>query len=242
MWGFGTVYLAIGLAAGIALALETTRTPAPDRSVSETGDRRRFSLILTNRTMHAATAISAMSVTMSSLRTTLLPLYAQELGLGPGAIGPLFSLQSGASLVTRPFLSSASTRFGRRRLLYVGATMIGFGLGLIPITDAFAVWVIASAVFGVGSGLVQPLAVVLVLAGTEDRLQHLALSVWLTSNRAVMLVSPLLYSLFWVRLGVRASFLGPSAVFLGAAYAAFKLWESEIEGRTVGGGRTTKDG
>lgn len=229
LWGFDRLYLMIGLMGLVGFLLELARSPHDSKTVPQRIEGALYLPVIRNRSVHVAMAISAMTVIMSSLRSTLFPLYAQQVGLGPAAVGQFFSLQSGASLLTRPFLSSICVRFGRRNVLRTGTILIAVAGGVVPFVGSYGLLAATSLVYGIGFGLVQPLALVLLLAGTEGYLQHLAMSVWLTSNRVVMLISPLALSALWVRSGVTTPFLLVAGIFAIGACLAFNIWKSTIQ-------------
>jgi len=83
----------------------------------------------------------------------VLPSYAKTFGVGYDAVGLLISAFSFARLVSDPFVGRYIDRYGERRMVVLGAVIVGVSSVASALAPTFALLVILRAVGGVGSAL-----------------------------------------------------------------------------------------
>lgn len=79
--------------------------------------------------------------------SVVLGLYLAAIGLDAVAIGAIFTAALAGGAVMTIALTTIADRLGRRRVLVVGATLMGLAGAILPTTDA-VVWMMAAAVVG----------------------------------------------------------------------------------------------
>ncbi|MEO8716482.1 MAG: MFS transporter [Acetobacteraceae bacterium] len=85
-----------------------------------------------------------------------MPLYALSVNITVGQIDLIFGAQGVASIVSRPFLGKAADRVGRRPFIMAGVALCAGVLVAIPYPRGFLPLLGASALFGLGTGMVTP--------------------------------------------------------------------------------------
>jgi MFS family permease len=96
-----------------------------------------------------------------------LPLYGVSVGLHPGEVGLLFTVQAGTSFVSKPIMGRVSDRVGRQPLIMIGLlTCAGTFVG-ISLVSVFSVLLILSAGFGFGEAVVTSSSAALVADSSE---------------------------------------------------------------------------
>jgi len=153
-----------------------------------------------------------------SIKSSFYPLYLQSVGLSKSSIGLVFSCLGAGSLVVRPLVGAAASRFGRKRVLLRAVMVATVAIGVIPFLTRFAPLAVAAVITGMAWGFTQPLTMSLVAGGVGPTERGLALSVRMTSNRLAEVTSPLLFATLVAVAGLRSAF------FLSAAALAVGVW------------------
>ena len=84
-----------------------------------------------------------------------LPLYGLTVGLNPGEVGLLFSVQAGTSFFSKPIMGRVSDRVGRQPLIMIGLLICAITFVCMPHVSIFAVMLLLSAGFGFGAAVVS---------------------------------------------------------------------------------------
>ncbi len=153
-----------------------------------------------------------------SIKSSFYPLYLQSVGLSKSSIGLVFSCLGAGSLVVRPLVGAAASRFGRKRLLLRAVMVATVAIGVIPFLTRFAPLAVAAVITGMAWGFTQPLTMSLVAGSVGPTERGLALSVRMTSNRLAEVTSPILFATLVAVSGLRSAF------FLSAAALAVGVW------------------
>lgn len=101
--------------------------------------------------------IAAMPTIHGAARGTVLnfiALYGASIGFG--RIGPFFLAFSAAAIITRLGLGDLSDRYGRKRVIFPSAILIGLNLLWIAGLHSYWAFVISGFVAGLGQGLIFP--------------------------------------------------------------------------------------
>src|SRR5690606_14117953 len=116
--------------------------------------------------------------------------------ISPVVIGVLVSLRAGVSMVIRPFMASIiSAAGGRVNTVLLSLVTLSAGIAFMGVTEQVLVMGMLAVLVGVGSGLTQPLSMV-ILAEAVNRAQRSgALGMRLMANRAIHFFAPLMFGL-----------------------------------------------
>lgn len=87
----------------------------------------------------------------SGFKNTIIPLYADSIGLGVGVIGLLLSIAAVIHLVTTPKIASLSDRYGRKRFLLAGITASVFAALLFIFSNSLISLIAVSILLGFGT-------------------------------------------------------------------------------------------
>jgi len=153
-----------------------------------------------------------------SIKSSFYPLYLQSVGLSKSSIGLVFSCLGAGSLVVRPLVGAAASRFGRKRVLLRAVMVATVAIGVIPFLTRFAPLAVAALITGMAWGFTQPLTMSLVAGSVGRSERGLALSVRMTSNRLAEVTSPILFATLVAVAGLRSAF------FLSAVALAAGVW------------------
>jgi MFS family permease len=91
--------------------------------------------------------------TVRSLRTSLLPLWAESVGLSPEQVSLLFAVASGVDVALFYPAGLAMDRYGRTGVAVAVAATISLGVLLLPLATGFATVLAVAVVMAVGNGL-----------------------------------------------------------------------------------------
>jgi MFS family permease len=98
-----------------------------------------------------------------------LPLYGVSVGLNPGEVGLLFTVQAGTSFFSKPIMGRISDRIGRQPLIIAGLLICAGTFICMPQASMFTVLLILSAGFGFGEAVVSSSSSALVADSSEYR-------------------------------------------------------------------------
>lgn len=198
------------VAAGLALTLVLlTRSrlpgPSPDAAsgapISVRSDLRDRPVVLI-----AIGGSGAVLFTMAA-HQAFYPVVLDGLGVTAGTIGMILAVRAAAAIAVRPFLAAFIRLSGSRAAVY-GAALAACGLGIaVPLLPApIALAVTASFLLGVGSGVAQPLSMVLLVDHVPAERHGSLLGVRMAFNYGGM-------GLASVTVGTALTLLGPVAAF-----------------------------
>jgi len=168
-----------------------------------------------------AMAISLIVLIVMQLRSSFYPIFMESaMGLSTSRIGVLLSTAALFGMVIQPFLDRIIARWGRRLVLGFALTCAGLGIGLVPLVPGFWGLMILAATAGMGTGLSQPITMVMVADSTSDEERGLAMGLRLTANRVALFVGPLLSGVLVRLVGMPATFMFGGAILLGTTALA----------------------
>jgi MFS family permease len=96
-----------------------------------------------------------------------LPLYGVSVGLNPGEVGLLFTVQALTSLVSKPIMGRVSDSVGRQPLIIIGLVICAATFVCIPQVSMFWLLLALSAGFGFGEAVVSSSSSALVADSSE---------------------------------------------------------------------------
>ncbi|ASW54155.1 MFS transporter [Plantactinospora sp. KBS50] len=177
--------------------------PRPDPGVRPPPVHRAAGALVRIPGMWPALAAGGVVLAALDLLQVFLPVWAQDRGVSPTAVGALLALRAGATLLARLLAARMVRRIGRRAGMVGSILAAGAGLALVPLVDPAGA-VAVMVVLGVGLGMAQPLSMGWVVELAAPGTQGSALGLRLSANRLAQTVVPL---------GVGVAAAGPSAVF-----------------------------
>ena len=215
----GTTTQALLVATGILVlatvcgaVADASRGPAAARTASRRGSVR---TIVRTRGVPAGIFASIAVLAAADVFTAYMPVIGAENDIGPRAIGLLLALRAAASIAARLGIGATVRRFGRSRLIAIGAVTAAAALVAMTMTDEVWQLAVLSVAAGFAMGFGQPLSMTLVVQRVPTSARSTALAVRLTGNRIGQVAVP-------AAAGIVAGRAGAGSVFwlLGALLTA----------------------
>ncbi len=209
--GSALTFIVTGAIAGLALisGFGLTGSARAGHSVERSmmGFRAQLRLARENPGVQISIALTVSVIFVLGAYGTFLPVYLESLSVSATDIGMLLSLRALSAMAIRPFMPTAiQVMGGRVRAMLISATAAALGLMLTGWMESMVLLGILGVLIGIGSGVSQPLSMV-VLAETVPLAQRSgALGMRLMANRAVQFLAP-------VSLGLLAEVLPYSVTF-----------------------------
>jgi MFS family permease len=114
-----------------------------------------FAVVARNRKVLITSATDGAKMIANGALMAFLPLYGLMVGLNPGEVGLLFSVQAGTSFFSKPIMGRVSDRVGRQPLIIVGLLICAATFVCMPHVSIFALLLLLSAGFGFGEAVVS---------------------------------------------------------------------------------------
>ncbi len=173
--GFSTAFVTAGVFGCIAVVIfySLHLTPPPPR-MHEKGLApvlaemwKGFSAVARNRKVLITSSTDAAKMIANGALMAFLPLYGVSVGLNPGEVGLLFTVQALTSFFSKPIMGRVSDQVGRQPLIMLGLLICAGTFVCIPHISAFAVLLLLSAGFGFGEAVVSSSSSALVADSSE---------------------------------------------------------------------------
>ena len=114
-----------------------------------------FAIVARNRKVLITSATDGAKMIANGALMAFLPLYGLTVGLNPGEVGLLFSVQAGTSFFSKPIMGRVSDRVGRQPLIIIGLLICAATFVCMPHVSIFAGLLLLSAGFGFGEAVVS---------------------------------------------------------------------------------------
>jgi MFS transporter, DHA1 family, multidrug resistance protein len=114
-----------------------------------------FTIVARNHKVLITSATDGAKMIANGALMAFLPLYGLTVGLNPGEVGLLFSVQAGTSFFSKPIMGRVSDRVGRQPLIIIGLLICAATFVCMPHVSIFAVLLLLSAGFGFGEAVVS---------------------------------------------------------------------------------------
>jgi MFS family permease len=163
-------------------------------------------------TIAACLAISGGVHVVVYLLNATLPLHLVGIGGSKTQVGLLFAVSTAVSMVLRPLVGGWVDRFGARRVMLPGATVLLATLLLLPLAATPAAYVALMAGLGCGNGVLATAAGVLVAQASPAARRGEALSVYFLVTALSFAAGPPLGLALYARGGIRPCFVAALAV------------------------------
>ena len=153
----GTTTQALLVATGILVlatvcgaVADASRGPAAARTASRRGSVR---TIVRTRGVPAGIFASIAVLAAADVFTAYMPVIGAENDIGPRAIGLLLALRAAASIAARLGIGATVRRFGRSRLIAIGAVIAAAALVAMTMTDEVWQLAVLSVAAGIRDGI-----------------------------------------------------------------------------------------
>jgi len=233
VWGFSTAYLVLAVLPLISVLIasrvelaggETVAASAKSNFKSSLG---LLKLISLRRVM----VLNLLIVASWDLHGFALPILGHERGFSATEIGAIFAAYGGASLIARGVLPFVAERFAHQYLPLAAMVLLVLLFAVYPLLPLPWLMMLASALFGVIVGIVQPTIMLLLHESVPDKRYGEALAIRSMCNQASITVLPLLYGVFGVFMGVATMFWLMAVLLSAGVVAAIKLITQNNNGR-----------
>ncbi len=145
---------------------------------------------------------------------TFVEFSKERIGLPVRLSGVLFAYMGGVSIVTQGGLvGPAVRRCGEAWTSRVGALLMLFGMGYIPYTTTIEGVALATTIFSLGSGFIQPTLNALISRAVGPQEQGTVLGLSQSLGALSRAIGPLLGTSLWTLLGYAAPFRLASLTF-----------------------------
>jgi MFS family permease len=222
--GFSTAFITAGLFGCVAIVLfYSLQLPSPPPRVHEKGLPsvwaemwKGFNVVARNRRVLMTSSTDAAKMIANGALMAFLPLYGVSVGLNPGEVGLLFTVQSLTSFISKPIMGRVSDRVGRQPLIVLGLLLCAATFVCIPFTAGLAVLLVLSAGFGFGEAVVSSSSSALVADSSEFKTLGAGMGMQGTIGDIGHASGPLLAGLLIANM----SYAGAFAIIAGLQVAA----------------------
>ena len=196
--GRGNVFLVMALFAVLA-ALAGLRLTGQARermaiTRKQAGFRAQWALMKANRGVQLSVLVTVLGMFALGVYGSYLPVYLESLAMTPVVIGVLVSLRAGVSMLIRPFMARMiALAGGRENTVLLSLGTLAAGIGLLGLFEHMVLLGLLAVLVGIGSGLTQPLSMVILAESVEREKRSGALGMRLMANRAIHFLAPLMF-------------------------------------------------
>ncbi|TPW23537.1 MULTISPECIES: MFS transporter [Marinobacter] len=193
----------------------------------QAGFRAQWQLVGSNRGVQLSILVTVLGMFALGVYGSYLPVYLESLAISPLIIGVLVSLRAGVSMLVRPFMARIIALAGGRVptvLLSLGT--LAAGLAFLGASEQLLLMAALAMLVGIGSGLTQPLSMVILAESVERERRAGALGMRLMANRAVHFLAPLFFGLLLELSGFTLAFAASGILIGFALIVAHRLFSS----------------
>ncbi len=173
--GFPTAFVTAGVFGCIAMLLFYTLhldVSVPERKEQGTAVVlaemwKGFAAVAKNNKVLITSMTDAAKMIANGALMAFLPLYGVAVGLNPGEVGLLFTVQAFTSFFSKPIMGRISDRVGRQPLIVLGLVICAGTFVCIPHVLMFPVLLLLSSGFGFGEAVVSSSSSALVADSSE---------------------------------------------------------------------------
>jgi MFS transporter, DHA1 family, multidrug resistance protein len=173
--GFSTAFTAAGIFGCIGMVLFYTLhldVSVPQRREQGTAVVlsemwKGFAAVAKNTKVLTTSVTDAAKMIANGALMAFLPLYGISVGLNPGEVGVLFTVQAFTSFFSKPIMGRISDRVGRQPLIVLGLIICAGTFVCMPQVSMFSVLLLLSAGFGFGEAVVSSSSSALVADSSE---------------------------------------------------------------------------
>ncbi len=153
-----------------------------------------------------------------------LPIYLEELTFSATLIGVLVSLRALAAMLIRLIMPQViSALGGRSRTMVVSVAAVALGLSWTGMSESVWMLSLLAILIGLGSGISQPLSMVILTEHVRPEQRSSALGMRLMGNRGAQVLAPLLLGFIAELAGFTLTFLLAGAMLLVVLVVVVRL-------------------
>ena len=223
--GFSTAFVAAGVFGCIAMVLFYSLhldVSVPQRREQGTAVVlaemwKGFAAVAKNNKVLITSMTDAAKMIANGALMAFLPLYGVAVGLNPGEVGTLFTVQAFTSFFSKPIMGRISDRVGRQPLIVLGLLICAGTFVCIPHVSMFSVMLLLSAGFGFGEAVVSSSSSALVADSSEFKTLGAGMGMQGTIMDIGHASGPLLAGLLIARMSYGSAFMIIAGIQLAAA-------------------------
>lgn len=205
---FGIMLLIALICLGSGSALTRQERVVEHFPISSIGYSAQGRLLLENSGVQLSIIVTVAVIFALSAYGNFLPVYLKELSFSATAIGWLVSLRALSAMLIRPFTSAMTGLVGgRARTMAFCVVIVAVGVMCIGFTKSPAVLILLAMLIGLGSGISQPLSLVVLSDHVHVNQRPGALGMRLMSNRGAQFLAPVLFGILVQATGFAMTFL-----------------------------------
>lgn len=188
------------------------------------GYRAQVSLLRDNVGVQMSIAVTVAVLFAMGAHAAFLPVYLEELTFSATLIGILISLRAFSSMLIRPVMPQV-IRALRGRTNAVIASMVAVAMGVMwtGMTGSVVALSVLAILVGLGSGISQPLSMVLLAEHVTAEQRSSALAMRLMGNRGAQVSAPLVLGIIAELVGFTLTFLFTGIALLGVLMVVLRL-------------------
>ncbi|MDC8449843.1 MAG: MFS transporter [Nitrospira sp.] len=176
-----------------------------------------FAAVAQNKKVLITSVTDAAKMIANGALMAFLPLYGVSVGLNPGEVGILFTVQAFTSFFSKPIMGRISDRVGRQPLIILGLFICAATFVCIPHVSMFPVLLLLSAGFGFGEAVVSSSSSALVADSSEFKTLGAGMGMQGTIMDIGHASGPLLAGLLIARMSYGGAFMAIAGVQVAAA-------------------------
>jgi len=221
----GIAIVGLGLGASVLFVRETRGHVELESTTSDVGDRPGAAQQVSARWLRLAwrSTVSDPSLSAASqaglvnnlndaLAWGLLPIVQGAAGLSVGQIGLLAGAYPATWGIAQVATGALSDRIGRKRLIVAGMLAQALAIAWIASTTGFVMWLAAAILFGLGTAMVYPTLLAVVVDVAEPRRRGSITGIYRFWRDLGFAVGALLVGLLVDRFDARAAILAVAAL------------------------------
>ncbi|MBH0185640.1 MAG: MFS transporter [Nitrospira sp.] len=236
--GFQTAFVTAGIFGCVGMVLfyslhldvATPRLEAKGLGVVLSEMWKGFAVVARNKIVLITSMTDAAKMVANGALMAFLPLYGVSVGLNPGEVGLLFSVQSFTSFFSKPIMGRVSDQVGRQPLILIGLLICAGTFVCIPQSSAFGILLALSAGFGFGEAVVSSSSSALVADSSEFKTLGAGMGMQGTIMDIGHASGPLLAGLLIATLNYGQAF----AIIAGIQLTAGGVFWLAMRGRSAG--------
>ncbi|BFU93160.1 MAG: MFS transporter [Nitrospira sp.] len=176
-----------------------------------------FAAVAKNSRVLITSMTDAAKMIANGALMAFLPLYGVAVGLNPGEVGLLFTVQAFTSFFSKPIMGRISDRVGRQPLIVLGLVICAGTFVCIPHVSMFPVLLLLSSGFGFGEAVVSTSSSALVADSSEFKTLGAGMGMQGTIMDIGHASGPLLAGLLIARMSYGGAFMVIAGIQLTAA-------------------------
>ena len=237
----GIAFAGLGLGASVLLVRETRGHAQAEQRDRGLEPRPSWATVfqrttLRHRSLSAASQAGLVNNLNDGVAWGLLPLYYAAAGLALPEIAVLSAAYPAVWGIGQMGTGALSDRIGRKRLIVGGMVVQGLALMAIGLGSGFGTWLVAAMVLGIGTAMVYPTLLAVIVDVAEPAWRGAALGVYRLWRDLGFAVGAILAGLAADRYGMPVAIVAVGALTIASGLvAAQRLAETHPPARGGGG-------